>query len=68
MGWRGLVAVGTQTQKEVDPNKQTLFCYIEKYAKDVKQDQKIDQDLVESIMKGCGLMKEEIRRISMKTI
>ena len=39
---------------------------IEKYIKDVKQDEKSVPDLLESIMKGFGLAKEELQRIVFK--
>ena len=39
---------------------------IEKYVEDVKQDEKSVPDLVGSITKGSGLLKEELRRISCK--
>ena len=41
----------------------TYFFAIEKYIEGVKQDQKHVLDLVESIVKGSGLVKEELRRI-----
>ena len=39
---------------------------MEKYVEDVKQDEKHVPDLVESIMKGTGLVKEELRPILFK--
>ena len=39
---------------------------IEKYIEDAKQEEKDVPDLVESIMKGSGLAKEELRRILFK--
>ena len=42
------------------------FFVIEKYVEDVKQKEKDVLDLVESIMKGSGLVKEELRRILFK--
>ena len=39
---------------------------MEKYAEDIKQDEKSVPDLVESIMKQSGLAKEDLRRILMK--
>ena len=48
------------TPDKVDPEKKTLFV-IEKYIEDVKQDEKM-----ESIMKGSGLVKEELRPILSK--
>ena len=44
----------------MDPRKRHFFV-IEKYVEEVKQNQKDIPDLVESIMKGSGLVKEEIR-------
>ena len=35
---------------------------MEKYIEDAKQGQKVAPDLVESIMKGSGLVKEELRQ------
>ena len=55
MGWRGLAAGATHN-----------FFVIEKYVEDVKQDEKSVLDLVESIMRPSGLVKEESRRILMK--
>ena len=42
------------------------FFVIEKYIEDVKQEEKDVPDLLESIMKGSGLVKEELRRILFK--
>ena len=39
---------------------------MEKYIENVKQEEKDVPDLVESIMKGSGLVKEELRRILCK--
>ena len=66
MKWAGIG--GTQTQKEVVPKKHTLFIQVEKYFKDVNQDQKVAPDLLESIMKPSGLVKEELRRILFKIV
>ena len=38
----------------------TLVFVIEKYSEDVKQDEKHVPDLLESIMKGSGLVKEKL--------
>ena len=38
------------------------FLVIEKYVEDVKQDEKDVPDLLEPVMKGSGLVKEELRR------
>ena len=57
MSWRGVVALCD--------NKLTLskthFLVIEKYVEDVKQEEKDVPDLLESIMKGSGFVKEELR-------
>ena len=42
------------------------FFVIEEYVEDVKHDEKDIPDLVESIMKALGFVKEEIRRIPYK--
>ena len=42
------------------------FFVIEKYAEDATQDEKQFPDLLESIMKAPGLVKEELRRILFK--
>ena len=69
MGWRGMDTgghrVAPQTKSKLYPRKKHFFV-IEKYIEDAKQDQKADPDLVESIMKGSGLVKEELRRILRK--
>ena len=39
--------------------RKRYFFVIEKYVRDVKQGQKVVPDLVEPIMKGSGLVKEE---------
>ena len=46
----------------------TYFFVVEKYIDDVKQDEKHIPDLLESMMKGSGLVKEELRLISSKMI
>ena len=45
----------------------TYFFVIEKHVEDVKQDEKHVPDLVESIMEGFGLVKEELQLISFKS-
>ena len=53
------------------PHKKKLYLrkrhsfVIEKYVEDVKQDQKIVRDVVESIMKPPDPVKEELRRMLM---
>ena len=59
--------VGGHGPKNLTLRKNTLF-FIEKYVEDVKQEEKDVPDLVESIMKGSGLVKEELRRILFKII
>ena len=46
--------------------RKRYFFVIEKYVEDVKQDEKSIPDLVESIMRPPGLVKEELRRKTMK--
>ena len=46
--------------------RKSYFFVTEKYHEDVKQDEKSVPDLVESIMKGSGLVKEELRQILFK--
>ena len=53
------------SQKEVALNKNTFFV-IEKSVEDVKQDQHIVPDLLESTLRPSVLVKEELRRILMK--
>ena len=64
MGWRELPAGVIDTQKEVVPKQNTCFA-TEKHTEDVKQDQKIDLDFVESIVKAPGLVKDKLRRTLM---
>ena len=55
---------GIAHKKEVVPKKNQLFViYI---YEDAKQGQKVAPDLVESIMKGSGRVKESLRRILWK--
>ena len=42
------------------------FFVIDKYIEDVKQDEKSDPDLLESIMRHTCLVKEELRLILFK--
>ena len=48
--------------------RKTHFFVIEKYIEDVKQEEKHVPDLLESIMRPPGLVKEELRPISCKII
>ena len=65
MGWRGWTSGGHRHKIEVDPKKKTFFV-TEKYIDDVKQDEKHVPDLLESIMRPSGLVKEELRPILFK--
>ena len=62
MGWRWWTPWLTLTKRKLSPGKRYFFV-IEKYVEDVKQEEKDVPDLLESIMKGSGLVKEELRRI-----
>ena len=64
-GLERVAGIGPGHKKEVVPKKNTFFV-IEEYIEDAKQDQKVVPDLVESIMKGSGLVKEELRPILFK--
>ena len=57
--------VAPHTKRKLYPIK-TCFFVIEKYIEDAKQGQKVAPDLVEPIMKGSGLVKEELRPILFK--
>ena len=46
--------------------RKTHFVVKEKYVEDVKQDEKSVPDVLESIMKPSGLVKEELQRILFK--
>ena len=65
MGWRGWASGDAETKRKLCPRKRHFFV-IEKYIEDVKQKEKDVPDLVESITKGSGLVKEELRRILFK--
>ena len=65
MGWRGWTPWLALTKRKLSLGKRYFFV-IEKYIEDVKQKEKDVPDLVESIMKGSGLVKEELRRILFK--
>ena len=64
MGWRGAEAV---CPPQLTLTK-TYFFVIEKYIEDVKQDEKHVPDLLESIRRPPGLVKEELRPILSKMI
>ena len=65
MGWRGLTTGARTHKKRLTIRKRHLFV-IEKYVEDVKEKKKHVLDLLESIMKGSGLVKEELRKILYK--
>ena len=64
-GLNGVVGHGPGHKKKLYRRKIHFFV-IEKSVEDVKQGQKVVPDLVESMMKVLGLVKEALRRISMK--
>ena len=57
--------MGRDTKRKLYLRKRHFFV-IEKYAEDAKQKEKDVPDLVESIMKAPGLVKEKLRRILFK--
>ena len=60
------MTTGARTyKKKLFPRKRHFFV-IEKYVEDVKHDEKHVLDLLEPIMKGSGLVKEELRPILFK--
>ena len=62
-GFEGMVSVCPNTTKQVDPIKKIrTFFVMEKYVEDAKQEKKDVPDLLEAIMKGSGLVKEELRQ------
>ena len=68
MGWRGLAAAvaGRHTKRSCTEEKQPFF--IEHiYVEEVKLNEKHVLDLLESIMKAPGLVKEELWLIVFKT-
>ena len=66
-GWRGGQRGHTDTKRQLSRRK-TYSLVIEKYVMDIRQGQKNDLDLLESIMKPCGLVKEELQRMLLKMI
>ena len=58
--------MGRHTQKEVVPEKKTLFV-IEKYIEDARQDEKHVPDLLEPIMRPTDPVKDELRQNLFKT-
>ena len=65
MSLRPLAGGGGAVGQQVDPKKRHFFV-IEKYVDDVKQNEKHVPDLLEAIMEGSGLVKEELRPILFK--
>ena len=65
MGWRGLAA-GQRTRKKKLYLRKIHSFVIDKYVEDIKQDQKSVPDLLESMMNGSGIVKEELRMVLMK--
>ena len=57
MGWRGWT-VRAYTHKKKLTLRQRLFFDIEKYVKDVKQNEKHVPDLLEAIMRPAFFVKE----------
>ena len=60
-----LEGVGAVATRKLYPRKKHFFL-IEKYIEDARQDEKHVPDLLESIMRPPGLVKEELRPISFK--
>ena len=65
MSWRGWTSLGHRHKKKLYLRKIHGFV-IEKYVKDVKQDEKHVPDLLESIVRPTCLIKEELRLILFK--
>ena len=65
MGWRGWTQCVRGHKNHVESAKNTFFVF-EKYVEVVKQGQKVALDLVESIIRPPGPVKEKLRRISVK--
>ena len=64
MGWRGWTVRAYTHKKKLILRKRHFFVR-EKYIEDVKQDDKDVRDLLESMMKAPGLVKEELHLILM---
>ena len=64
--WVGGVDSRGRTHKRNLSLRKKQCLVIEKYVEDVKQDEKSVPDLVESTMKGSGLVGEELRPILFK--
>ena len=65
MGCKGGRREDTLTKRKLYPTRRHFFV-IEKYVEDVKQDEKDVPDLLESIMRPPGLVKEELQPILFK--
>ena len=61
MGWRGWKRCVRGHEKK-SALRQIHFFVVEKYVKDVEQDQKKTPDLLESIMRVSDPVEEELRR------
>ena len=57
MGWRGWTSGDDDTKRKLTLQKRYFFV-IEKSVEDVRQDEKRVPDLLESIMRPPGLVKE----------
>ena len=57
MSWRGWTSQGTDTKRKLYPRKTHVFV-MGKYTEDVKQEEKDVPDLLESIMRPTGPVKE----------
>ena len=60
MSWRGWTTQAADTKRKLYPRKNNFFV-MEKYIEDARQEEKHVPDLLEAIMKGSGLVKEELR-------
>ena len=58
MGWRGWTRCVREHKNKLTLRKRHFFV-IETYIEDVKQDEKHGPDLLEAMMKGSSLVKEE---------
>ena len=65
MGWNGSAAEVRRHRKKL-PLRKRHFFVIEKCVEDVKQDQKIAPDFVESIIRATDPVNKELLRLLMK--
>ena len=65
MGWRRGTTVGARQQRQLTL-KERYFFVIDKYVKDVKQDQRIAPDLMESIIRPTDPVNQELWRPAMQ--